>query len=148
MYLVDTNVLSAAAPTKSSPSPALVDWMDRNSERLFLSVITIAEIEEGVAKARRQGSLRKADRLAGWLETVLHLYGNQILMLDVPVALLVGRLTDHARGVGQSPGLADLAIAATARFYGYTILTRNLRHFAGLGVPIHDPFEGLPEDAD
>jgi predicted nucleic acid-binding protein len=147
VYLVDTNVLSAGAPTKAVPSPALIDWMDRNSGHLFLSVITIAEIEEGIAKARRHGAFRKAERLAEWLETVLHLYSSHLLMLDIPVARLVGGLADQARGAGLFPDLADLAIAATARHYGYTILTRNLRHFAGFGVPLHDPFMALPEDA-
>ncbi|MDB5398994.1 MAG: PilT protein domain protein, partial [Rhodopila sp.] len=79
MYLVDTNVLSAGAPTKSRPLPDLADWMDRNSERLFLSVITVAEIEDGIAKSRREGAFRKANRLAEWLETLVHLYSARIL---------------------------------------------------------------------
>ncbi len=75
MYLVDTDVLSAGAPTKAQPSPDLVGWMERNSKRLYLSVITVAEVEDGIAKARRESAHRKADRLAEWLETLLH--GNQ-----------------------------------------------------------------------
>lgn len=144
MYLVDTNVLSARAPTKAVPSAALIDWMDRNSGHLFISVITIAEVEEGIAKARRYGAFSQAERLGEWLETILHLYSSHILMLNIPVARLVGGLADQARGAGLSP---DLAIAATARRYGYTILTRTLRRFAGFGVPLHDPFIALPEDA-
>lgn len=144
MYLVDTNVLSAGAPTKAKANPDLADWMDRNSGRLFLSVVTIAEIEDGIAKARREGASRKADRLEAWLETVLHLYGAHILVLDVPVARLVGRLADLARGAGHSPEFADLTIAATAQLREYTVLTRNLRHFRPLGVTAHDPFESLP----
>jgi predicted nucleic acid-binding protein len=46
--------------------------------------------------------------------------------------------------LGQTPGLADLAIAATARVHGLTVLTRNLRHFSFPGVPVHDPFDSLP----
>ena len=129
MYLVDTNVLSAGAPTKARSSPALADWMDRNSKGLFLSVVTVAEIEDGIAKARREGAPRKAERLDEWLETVRHLYTARILVLDVPVARLVGQLADQARGAGHSPELADLTISATARFHGYVVLTRNLRHF-------------------
>jgi len=144
VYLVDTNVLSAGAPTKARSAPALADWMDWNSEGLFLSVVTVAEIEDGIAKARREGASRKADRLDGWLETVLHLYAARILVLDVPVARLVGRLADQARGAGHSPERADLTIAATARLRGYAVLTRNLRHFRVLGVAAHDPFESLP----
>lgn len=144
MYLVDTNVLSAGAPAKAVPAPELTSWMERNSERLYLSVITVAEVEDGIAKSRRQGAGRKADRLTEWLETVLHLYGARILVLDVPTSRALGLLSDHARSAGQSPGLADLAIAATAMRHGHTVLTRNLRHFQALDVPSHDPFASLP----
>lgn len=144
MYLVDTNVLSAGAPTKAQPSPDLVGWMERNSKRLYLSVITVAEVEDGIAKARRERAHRKADRLTEWLETLLHLYSARILALDVAAARLLGVLSDRARAAGQAPGFADLAIAATAQLQGYTVLTRNLRHFRMLAVSAHDPFETLP----
>ena len=135
MYVVDTNVLSAAAPTKIAPANELVGWMERNSGRLYLSVITVAEVEDGIAKARREAAHRKAERLTEWLETLLHLYTERILPLDVPTARVLGRLSDQARGAGHAPGLADLAIAATAQVRGWTVLTRNLRHFRGLGLP-------------
>lgn len=147
MYLVDTNVLSAGAPTKARPAAGLVAWMERNSGRFYLSVITVAEVEDGVTKARREAAHRKADRLAEWLETLLHLYSARILPLDVPTARVLGGLSDQARGAGHVPGLADLAIAATAQIRGYTVLTRNLRHFRLLAVPSHDPFDSLPEEA-
>lgn len=146
MYLVDTNILSAGAPTKAVAAPALAAWMDRNSARLFLSVITVAEVEDGIAKSRRQGAQRKADRLTEWLETLLHLYGSRILPVDLPTARRLGALADRARGQGHAPGLADLAIAATAQTAGCTILTRNLRHFAMLDVPACDPFQALPDE--
>ena len=144
MYLVDTNVLSAGAPTKAHPATDLVGWMERNSERLYLSVITVAEVEGGIAKARREAAHRKADRLAEWLETLLHLYSSRILPLDVSVARVLGGLSDQARSLGHAPDFADLAIAATARLCSYTVLTRNLRHFRPLAVPSHNPFESLP----
>lgn len=65
-------------------------------------MITVAEMEGRIAKARHEGASRKADRLAEWLETSLHFYGARVLPLD-------------------------LAIAATVRLRGCTILTRNLR---------------------
>lgn len=148
VHLVDTNVLSADAPTKAKPMPGLAGWMERNSERLYLSVITVAEVEDGIAKARREGASRKADRLAEWLEALLHLYSARVLTLDIPTARLLGRMSDQARGIGQTPGMADLAIAATAAARGYTVLTRNLRHFRELAVTAHDPFERLPDDGE
>ncbi|WP_158746227.1 PIN domain-containing protein [Acidisphaera sp. L21] len=146
MYLVDTNVLSAGAPTKAVPQHELRAWMDRNSAGLYLSVITVAEVEDGIARSRRSGAHAKAERLTGWLETVLHLYGSRILPIDVATARRIGLLADQARSLGSDPGLADLAIAATAAVRGYVILTRNLRHFAPLGTPAFDPFEKRPRD--
>jgi hypothetical protein len=146
VYLVDTSVLSAIAPTKARPSPELAGWMDRHSDKLYLSVITIAEVEGGIAKARREGASRKADRLTEWLEALLHLYSARILPLDIATARTLGGLADFARGSGHTAGFADLGIAATAQTYGYAVLTRNLRHFRGLAVPAHDPFESLPAE--
>lgn len=51
---------------------------------------------------------------------------------------------DKAREAGHSPGFADVAIAATAESQGLTVLTRNLRHFAPIGIAAIDPFQTLP----
>jgi predicted nucleic acid-binding protein len=143
VYLVDTNVISAAAPARPVPS-ALVEWMDAHSASLFLSVVTVAEIGDGIAKSRREGAKRKSSNLAAWLETVLHLYGDRILAFDAPAARIAGAMADLARAQGQRPGFADIIIAATARHHGLTILSRNLRHFEPLGVRVLDPFAALP----
>lgn len=143
MYLVDTDVISAAAPAKRR-TPELADWMDRHSARLYLSAVTIAEIEDGIAKARREGAGRKAAALAQWLDVLLHLYAERVLAFDVAAAHIAGRLSDLARSKGQSPGFADIAIAATAKAHGLTVLTRNLKRFAVFGVAAHDPFRTLP----
>jgi len=109
VYLVDTDVISAGAPSKRRASAALILWMDRNSDRLFLTTITIAEIVDGIAKARREGARRKASDLTEWLELVLHLYCNRILPFDVAAARVAGTLSDRARGKGENPGFPDLA---------------------------------------
>jgi toxin FitB len=145
LYLIDTNVISAGAPSRVAASPELVDWMDRNSAALFLSVVTVAEAADGIAKARREGAVRKAATLVAWLDTLLHLYGDRVLAFDVAVARIAGTLSDVARGQGHAPGFADIVIAATARHHGLTILTRNVRHFEPLGVAVVDPFTALPE---
>ena len=143
MYLVDTNVISARAPSRV-PLPELAAWMDAHSAELFLSAVTIAEIEDGIAKAKREGATRKARDLTAWLEAVLHLYAARILSFDLATARLAGTLSDHARSQGHAPGFADIMISATAQCNGLIILTRNLRHFEPLGVPAHDPFVRLP----
>ncbi len=144
-YLIDTNVISSAAPARPVPA-GLVAWMDAQSENLFLSAVTVAEIEDGIAKLRREGASRKSEDLAAWLEAVLHLYGDRILAFDTATARIAGELSDLARGQGQSPGLADIIIAATAQRNSLTVLTRNLKDFAPLGVAALDPFLGLPPE--
>lgn len=143
VYLVDANVISAGAPGHPVPA-ALVDWMDAQSASLFISVVTVAEIEDGIAKVRREGATRKSADIAAWLETVVHLYGDRILPFDIKAARIAGTLTDRARGLGHAPGFADIIIAATARWHQLTILSRNLRHFEPLGVAVRDPFTALP----
>ena len=144
MYLIDTNVISAGAPARGIASPALIDWMDAHSSALWLSAVTVTEIDDGIARLRREGATRRSADLAAWWEAVLHLYGERVLPLDTATARIAGALSDRARGQGQAPGLADLIIAATAQRHGLTILSRNLKHFTPLGVPALDPFAGLP----
>jgi toxin FitB len=143
VYLVDTNVISAAAPSRPLPT-MLVTWMDAHSDILFLSAVTVAEIEDGIAKLRREGTTRKSADLTAWLETLLHLYGDRILAFDTPKARIAGAMADRARGQGFAPGFADIVIAATAQHRGLTILSRNVRHFGPLGIVVLDPFAALP----
>lgn len=119
--------------------------MDAHSSALFLSAVSIAEIEDGIAKLRREGARRKAGSLAAWLETLLHLYSDRVLAFDVDTARIAGALSDKARGQGLAPGFADIVIAATAVNRGLTLLTRNTKDFVRLGVAMHDPFVSLPE---
>jgi predicted nucleic acid-binding protein len=82
VFLVDTNVMAAGAACRARPLFGLVDWMDRNSGYLFLSVVTVADIKDGIAKTRREGASRKAGRSTEWLEALLHpspiLFGNSV----------------------------------------------------------------------
>lgn len=144
MYLVDTNVVSAAAPGRAQRSRAFVHWMDRHAESLFLSVVSVTEIARGIASQRRSGSPARAARLQDWLELVVHLYGDQVLPFDVAAARVAGQLGDRVQASGAPCGFADIAIAATAASRGLTVLTRNLRHFEPLGVAVVDPFARLP----
>ena len=118
--------------------------MDAHSGSLFLSAVTVAEIEDGIAKLRRESARRKSADLAAWLDTILHLYGDRVLAFDVATARIAGAISDRARGLGQAPGFADIVIAATARHHGLTILSRNLRHLKPLGVAVIDPLSRLP----
>jgi predicted nucleic acid-binding protein len=144
VYLLDTNVISIGAPTATAAPPELVDWMDAHSPVLFLSVVSVVEIQSGIAKSRREGAARKANDMAAWLDMLLDLYGDRILPLDIGIAHMAGEISDRARALGRPTGFADIAIAATAAHRRLTVLTRNVKHFAPLGVPLHDPFGALP----
>ncbi|KXF74956.1 twitching motility protein PilT [Paramesorhizobium deserti] len=141
MFLVDTNVISALAPSKRQNFDQLVEWLDQASDKLFLSVISAAEVESGIAKAEREGAT-KARQLTEWWETIEHLYAEKLLPFDLQCAHAAGQILDDARA--HQPGFEDIAIAATARTHNLTVLTRNLRHFEPLGVPAVDPFAALP----
>ncbi len=145
MYLVDTDVLSTGAPGRRERPPGLVDWMDAHSDALSLSTVTVAEIRHGIARLERTGGTIRAARLGDWLDLVLHLYGDRVIPFDIAAANAAGPLMDRARATGNSPGFADLAIAATAASRTLTVLTRNLRHFTPLDIAAIDPFEALPD---
>jgi toxin FitB len=145
MYLVDTNILSTTAPGRNhGPAQPVAEWLAGRDDVLFLSVMTIAEIEDGIAKARRQGATRKAAALADWLDAVLDEFADQVLPVTPGVARKAGQFLDAMGGSGLNPGLADMLIAATAAHFELVLLSRNVRDFAGLGVPVVDPFEALP----
>ena len=142
MFLLDTNVISAAAPTKKQPSSDLAAWMDRASPYLFLSAVTAAEVMGGVAKAEREGARARASALREWWFAIEHLYGDRVLPFDLTAAHQAGAILDRARA--HDPGFEDIAIAATAEAHGLTVLTGNEKHFAPLGVAWLNPFKELP----
>lgn len=141
MYLVDTDVLSALRRGERHPGAARWLQAQRTSD-LFLSVVTIGEIERGIEQ--RQGrDPGFASDLAGWLDRVLVWYGDRILPVDVGTAKRWGRLSAT---LGYES--ADLLIAATALEHGLTVVTRNVRHFEPAEAPVFNPFaEEAPPDA-
>jgi predicted nucleic acid-binding protein len=143
-YLIDTNVISSAAPTAAVKPLELIQWMDFHSSDLFLSTISVAEIADGIARVKRQGAVRKASEFSAWLETVLHLYSDRVLAFDSATAQIAGALSDLARSRGRPSGLADVIIAATARQHDLIILSRNERHFTPMDAVVIDPFRQLP----
>jgi predicted nucleic acid-binding protein len=146
VYLLDTNVISLIAPTRRR-APAdeeLAEWIESRSDDLWLSVVTAAEIEDGIAKAARLGAARKAEDLAKWLDAISHYYSSRILPLDMAAAKEAGRLMDKARAAGISPGFEDVSIAATAKVNDLIVLTQNTKDFKPLGVKFLNPFEALP----
>ncbi len=145
-YLLDTNIVSLVAPgrRRSEADQRLADWIEVHGEELYLSVITTAEIFDGIAMARRTGATQKAARLAEWWRELSHYWSSRILPIDLAVAVEIGRLLDVARAAGEAPGFEDVAIAATASVHGMIVLTANERHFRPLGVAFVNPLTELP----
>ena len=129
MYLIDTMVLSESF--KQRPEPRVISWFQQvPSADLFVSVLSIGEIERGIARERRR-NLPFASRLASWLDEVLTAYRERILLADVAVARRWGRLSQEVGHAGT-----DLLIAATALEHGLVVVTRNRRHFERTGLQI------------
>ena len=133
MYLLDTSVLSEAC--RRDRNPDIARWIgDQRTSDLYLSIVTVGEIERGIAQQERRNP-PFALELSAWLDRVLAWYGDRVLPVDVPTALRWGRLS-AALG-HDSP---DLLIAATALEHGLTVVTRNVRHFEPTGVPTLSQF--------
>ena len=132
MFLVDTDVLSLLR--RPERSPGIGRWMaEQRTTDLYMSVVSVAEIERGITRQRRRDPAF-ASLLAAWLDTVLSLYGNRILPVDPSTARRWGRLSGDLGHEGT-----DLLIAATAIEHGLTVVTRNVGHFEPTGVPVLDP---------
>jgi predicted nucleic acid-binding protein len=146
VYLLDTNIVSLLAPAarRTKADEKVVEWIVSRSEDLWLSVITAAEIEDGIANAARKGATRKSHYLEEWWGEIRHYYGNRILPLDLDTARITGHLMTIARAAGVSPGFEDIAIAATGQKNDLTVLTINERDFRPLGVKYQNPFSTLP----
>ena len=146
-YLLDTSVLSMLAPGRPALTSELVAWLRHHAEGLYLSAVTVAEIEQGICKLRRTGGTERADRLKQWLDELLTTSSDRVLSLDSRVGREAGALSDRALATGRHPAFADVAIAATASAHGLVLLTRNGSDFASLGVAFVDPIEALPTES-
>lgn len=136
MYLLDTNVVSELR--RARPHGAVVAWLEGVAdEDLYLSALTIGELQAGVEITREQ-DLDKAAEIEAWLEQVAESYN--ILGMDARAfrswARLTHRKSDHR--------IEDAMIAATAAVHHLTVVTRNVRDFEAFGVRALNPFETRP----
>ncbi len=148
-YLLDTNAISILAPPSSAQhtvpphAASFRTWVREREDQLFVSTITVAEIQAGISRLERKGAARRAAMLAQWLGAVLEFYESRTLPLTSSVALETGRLLDRAIGAGGAPAFEDAAIAATAVVHDLTVVTANTRHFEYFGVSLASPFDEL-----
>lgn len=147
-YLLDTSVISAFTPGKPAVLPITTAWFEARTDRLFLSVMSVIEVDAGIAKLVRAGGRLRADEIREWFGRILDLYGDRVLPIDIDVGHAAGVMIESTKAMGHNPGLADILIAASAAARDLVILTRNRTHFEPLGVSLLDPFADLlPESA-
>jgi len=144
-YLLDTSVISKLAPDRVQIAPNLADWLRDREDRLYLSAITIAEIEAGIRKLHRAGAKPRGDRLSLRLERLMQSFGERVLAIDANVARFAGAISEDANATGRHPGYPDVLIAATARAHDLLLLTANAKHFNAIGVANMDPTLTLPD---
>lgn len=132
-HLLDTNVLSEQS--RRIPDARLISWLSsQHPESLWISVVSVGEIERGIARLELREPDR-AKRLASWLEATVTQFQDRIIPMDRDIALRWGRMT------AATPGLdIDAIIAATAAVHGLTVATRNVRDLARFSVPVFNPF--------
>jgi predicted nucleic acid-binding protein len=133
-YLIDTNVLSELR--RKAPDARVLQWFaQRPAGTLYLSVLTLGEIRKGI-ESLADPTRRLA--LLDWLETELPaFFMGRILPVDAPVADRWGRLVAQA---GRPLPAIDSLLAATATQHGLTLVTRNVRDVAPLGVALINPW--------
>lgn len=135
MYLLDTNVLSELR-RRDRTHPGVAAWADATHPAdLFLSAITILEIEAGMLMVQRRDPAQ-GEMLRTWIEArVLPAFEGRVLPVDTAVARRCARL--H---VPNPRAERDALIAATALVHGLTLATRNVVDFQAMDVQLHNPW--------
>lgn len=133
LFLLDTDILSAIRRKQRDQN--LEKWLlSINSLDVYISVVTIGEVERGITQQQRNNPAFVED-LQRWLDTILQRYQQRILPLSISIAQRWGRLSAE---LGHNS--ADLMIAATALEHNLIVATRNTRHFEPTQVGLINPY--------
>jgi toxin FitB len=137
-YILDTNVISEAI--NKQPNPQVMNWLrGMDAQELYLSVVTIGEIKKGVEKLPESN---RKETIKVWFEHELLIkFDGQIIGLDLPVILVWGELVGALEQRGRKLPALDSLIAATVKYYDYTLVTRNEKDFEGIDITIFNPFK-------
>ncbi|WP_298948455.1 type II toxin-antitoxin system VapC family toxin [uncultured Paracoccus sp.] len=134
MLILDTNVISGLR--RPERAPELGAWLARqNDADLYLSVVTLGEIERGIARQDRQDPDFARD-LRDWMTRTTQLFADRLLPVDAQSARIWGQLSAQLGHAG-----ADLLIAATALRHDAVVVTRNVSDFLPTGCRIENPFD-------
>jgi predicted nucleic acid-binding protein len=133
-YLLDTNIISEVR--KRDPASGVTGWIAATAATdLHVSVLTLGEIEQGIVRLRIRGDQRQATSIEHWLRDIEEAFADRALPVTRSVAVEWGR-----RPADYPMPVIDSLIAATARAYGLTVVTRNAKDFERAGVPVLNPF--------
>ncbi len=136
-HLLDTCIL--AEYKKLKPERKVIDWLERQTDDvLFLSVLTIGELEKGIAKMPT--SKRRTD-LEGFVQTLLVRFDRRLLNLDTAILRRWGTMIGILETTGRVVPVIDSLMAATALEHDLTIVTRNEADFAETGVKVFNPWK-------
>lgn len=143
-YLLDTCIISELI--KPTPSLKIVNWVrDCPEETLFLSVLTIGEIQKGITKLPES---EKRKTLQSWFEHDLpQRFEGRVLDITTQVAKKWGEIQGNAEQEGKKMPAIDSLIAATGFVYSLTVVTRNTSDIEVSGVQAFNPWKGLEEAA-
>jgi len=137
MYLIDTNVISELRKKTKANAGVLSFFRQVSIEKspLFLSVITLGELQRGVNLIQHRGDQKQAGLLQTWLDNLLKDFSHKILNFEKTEAMVWSKLR-----VPHPENSIDKQIAATALTYDLTLVTRNEKDFQGLGIDVVNPF--------
>ena len=137
-FLLDTNTVSELVSVK--PHQRVLDWIEAADENLlYLSVMTLGEIRQGVAALPQS---KKRTRLEAWLEVdLLSRFARRILAVDGAVADRWGWIMAQAQARGMTLPVVDGLLAATALQHNLTVVTRNVSGFGVYGLSVINPWE-------
>lgn len=139
-FLLDTNIISNLL--KPRPDAALRSWIDtRDEESLYLSVLTLGEMRQGIEMAASDG--RKRSKLETALADFRARFTGRVLSIDDVVAETWGEMMGRARVGGAPLSSTDALIAATAIVHRLVVVTGNVRHFDRTGAHVFNPFGSL-----
>lgn len=133
-YLVDANVLSES--TRLSPDTNVLAWLEKHQHELFISVITIGELERGIALYPHS---RKRSQLERWMRELLLAFEDRILPVDLRTAQTWGHYYAKQQQNGRKPPSLDSLVAATAAVHNLTVVTRNMADFPS--IKVFNPWE-------
>lgn len=136
MYLLDTNVISELR--KQSRNTGVERWMKTIApSALYLSALTVGELEHGVVRLELAGDQRAPD-LRAWVDGLQRTYRRRVLRVTRKVARQWGGIV--ARVPAQLEHTVDTYLAATALVHGLTLVTRNVKDVAATGCLVANPF--------